>query len=636
MKHYRLLSIIVILTILTPLLSFSQIKKDYSILTINDSLKTYANAIIKYEKKHIIIDDYNKMTVKTERVVTILNKQGNKYQNLYEHYDNNTKIKSIEAVIYNSLGVGVKKIKSRDFSDESAVPGGTLYSDNRVKYYDYKPLKYPYTISYTSEVSYKSTAFIPQWMPLRGFYIATVYSEFLIENNSAIVLRTKEENFENYNIERINDQHFIAKNLNAIKYEDYNRGFTNIAPRFKSALTTFNMEGVKGENTNWKDFGKWMHSKLLINTDDVPQIAIDEVKKLTANVSDPIEKAKIVYNYMQNKTRYISVQVGIGGWKPMQASSVDQLGYSDCKGLSNYTKALLDAVGVPSYYTVVWSGKNIKNIDKSFSMTEGNHAILCVPKNEDYVFLECTSQTNPFGLTAGFTDDRDVLLITPEGGKIVHTNIYNAEDSQQITNADVTIDTQGKINAQVAIKTTGYQYTLHEHISSQPQREQDLYYKEYWSNINNLKIESFTHHNDKDAIVFKENVTLSADNYASVSGKRLILKPNFFNRLTKSPTRYTNRQLDFKIQRAYKDIDSYTITLPNNVSVEALPEPTIIETKFGSYKTSIKAVTNTTLKYTREYTMRKGEYSKEDYKAFRAFRKKIIKSDKTKMVLLIN
>ena len=58
------------------------------------------------------------------------------------------------------------------------------------------------------------------------------------------------------------------------------------------------------------------------------------------NETDPIEKAKIVYKYMQEKTRYISVQVGIGGFKPMLAKDVDRLGYGDCKALSNYTKAL--------------------------------------------------------------------------------------------------------------------------------------------------------------------------------------------------------------------------------------------------------------------------------------------------------
>jgi hypothetical protein len=55
---------------------------------------------------------------------------------------------------------------------------------------------------------------------------------------------------------------------------------------------------------------------------------------------EPIMKAKLIYDYVQQKSRYVSIQVGIGGWKPMDASDVDRLGYGDCKGLTNYTKAL--------------------------------------------------------------------------------------------------------------------------------------------------------------------------------------------------------------------------------------------------------------------------------------------------------
>jgi transglutaminase-like putative cysteine protease len=45
------------------------------------------------------------------------------------------------------------------------------------------------------------------------------------------------------------------------------------------------------------------------------------------------KKAKKIYQYLQNKTRYISVQIGIGGFQPVTAADVDRLGYGDCKGI---------------------------------------------------------------------------------------------------------------------------------------------------------------------------------------------------------------------------------------------------------------------------------------------------------------
>jgi hypothetical protein len=59
------------------------------------------------------------------------------------------------------------------------------------------------------------------------------------------------------------------------------------------------------------------------------------------------------------KAPFVSIQVGIGGWKPIQPL-VDRLGYGDCKALTNYTKALLAAVDVPSYNVVLYGDSTKK------------------------------------------------------------------------------------------------------------------------------------------------------------------------------------------------------------------------------------------------------------------------------------
>ena len=395
------------------------------------------------------------------------------------------------------------------------------------------------------------------------------------------------------------------------------------------------MEGVKGINNNWKDFGKWMYDNLLSDTDQLPESVKTEIRKLTQSATNDIEKAKIVYDYMQNKTRYISVQVGIGGWKPMLAEDVDRLGYADCKGLTNYTKALLKEVGVESYYAVIYGDNNITNIDKDFSATEGNHVILCIPNDSDNIWLECTSQSNPFGFIAGFTDDRDALLIKPNGGEIVHTTTYKTEENLQLTKADIFINNNGDISANVEINSQGYQYTHHEGIQNLPKRDQELSLKEYWDYVNNLKIESIEIENNKEDIVFKEKVKLTAEKYAAKSGSRLLLQPNVFNRVNNTPTRYKERTLDFEIERGFIDIDEFIIQLDSNLEIEALPENVSLETKFGSYDISLEKISENKILYKRTHKLNNGYYPKEEYDLFRDFKLEVAKYDKSKMVLII-
>ncbi len=614
--------------------SFSQTPDNYIALLAPQDLMTKVNAIVRYDNQRIEINAIDDMVVHTKRIVSIYNKYGDKHANSLEFYSDNSSIKTIEARIYDSAGNEIKKIKKNDFTDNSAVSGGTLYSDSRIKYYDYTPISYPYTIEFISEVRHNTTAFIPQWRLVTGYFLGIEHAEYKIENHSGIPLKIKKENIDNNQVVEVSENHFTIKNLPGVNYESYSPSLVTFTPNVKPALTKFNMNGVEGVNTNWKDFGKWVYGELLTGTDILPQSAIDDVKALTEGVEDKIERAKIVYKYMQDKTRYISVQIGIGGWKPMLADDVNTLGYGDCKGLTNYTKALLEAVDVPSYYTLVFGGRNILDIDDEFSSAQGNHAILCVPNDGENIFLECTSQTNPFGFSAGFTDDRVVLLVKPEGGEIVRTKRYEADESVQNTIANIIMDDAGGFTADVNVKTTGFQYSLHEGIENKTERDQHNYYKNYWDNINNITIENIDIVNDKDTVILSENVKLSATNYASKSGDRLIFQPNMFNRVTTIPSRYIDRKLEFKIDRSFKDTDEFIIQLPLGLKVEAMTDAKEIKSQFGTYSFKIETLENNKLKYTRTYILLKGNYAKEDYKAFRDFRKQIVKNDKSKIVLI--
>jgi flagellar hook protein FlgE len=209
----------------------------YSSKTIPENLTGKANAIVRYDSKLIEINSFDDMVVHKKRIVTVYNKYGNSHANTVEFYDNLTNIKRLEVKIYDEFGKEIKKVKKGDFEDQSAVSGATLYSDSRVKYYEYTPVNYPYTIEFVSEVKYKSTAFVPQWRPINRFYQGVEFSEYKIENNSNIEIRKKLINIENFDVEKLHENHFRIKNVEAIKYEEYCPQLSEITPLLKVALT---------------------------------------------------------------------------------------------------------------------------------------------------------------------------------------------------------------------------------------------------------------------------------------------------------------------------------------------------------------------------------------------------------------
>ncbi|XMO87512.1 DUF3857 domain-containing transglutaminase family protein [Algibacter sp. AS12] len=618
------------------LFSFSQ-ENLYTSFSIADNLKQHANAVVRLNKTDIVLESSRNMLVTEKRIVTVLNKEGNDAINAYLYYDKNVNIKTLEVLVYNNFGKVIKKIKEKDFRDVSAVSGGTLYSDSRVKYLEYTAIKYPYTIEFNSEYETNNTAFINSFSPVNEYFLSIENSSYTLSFPEELSIRKKEKNIEGFKVNKDVSPtkiYYEIKDILAIKPEEYSPNFSDVIPKVMFASKQFTLEGVSSVVENWNEFGTWMYHDLIKNTHDLSAGTIMMVQALVKNEPDDVAKAKRIYEYVQNKVRYISVQVGIGGWKPFNASEVDRLGYGDCKALTNYTLALLKAVGIESNYSVVFAGDSQRSLEKDFAGMQGNHVILNIPNKNENIWLECTSQKLPFGFIGDFTDDRDVLVISSEGGKIEHTKKYNPDESLQTINGLCTILNDGSLDAKVSVNSKGIQYNDKYWLETEPERDLDVHYKKRWKYINNMSINSIDIENDKQTVELVENIDFQANNYTKKVGNRMLVNLNVLNRNLHIPDRYRSRKLPLKINRGFKDVDEVEISLPTDYNIESLPKGQVLETDFGSYITEISAIDNSKIKYKRTFIINDGEFPKEDYAAFRTFYKEVSKLDNAKVALI--
>lgn len=614
---------------------FSQ-ELDYSIKSIPDSIKQYANAVIRFNQLDILITSQDNMKITTKRVVSVYNEKGIGAIDAIEGYDKSTKVTSIEAIVFDENGKEIKRIKRKDFRDQCVIEGSTLFSDNRILFLNYTPTQFPFTIVFTSEIETSNTAFIPRWTPLIDYNVSLEKSVLNVNCLVDLGFKKKEINFSNFNIQKRKDTSsqlsYELTGVVAKKSEDFSVS-NLIFPNLMMGLEKFHLEGVNGNAKNWKEFGKWYSEKILAGTTDLPEDTKANIKKLVGDEKNIIKKAKIIYQYVQGKSRYVSIQVGIGGWKPMLASDVDRLGYGDCKALTNYTKALLDVVGVPSYNTLLYGGNAKTNIESDFVSMQGNHMILCIPNDNNNIFLECTSQDSPFGYLGTFTDDRDVLVVQSDGGEIVRTKIYEDMDNSQISNGSYSISSTGDFSGKINILSSGSQFNKKSQIQTFLPHQKERYYKEYWDNINNLKLEKMNFVNDKEKVQFTEEVALSATHYAGIINDKMMFEMNAYNHTSGNINRIRNRKTPFEIQRGYVDKDEIAIELPDLFAIEFLPTNFELNTKFGEYKTEIIKTSNTSLLYKRTMYLKKGLYTNKEYDDFRLFMEQVAKNDEAKIIL---
>lgn len=620
------------------LLSFSLLFSQenlFSTATIPNDLKQNANAVVRLNHIAITIDARDELHYTERRIVTVLNEKGYDAVQAYSRYDKYDKVKKIEARIFNEFGNEIKKIKKHDFIDHSAVDGGTLYSDSRVLYMGYTPISYPFTVEFTCEFETSNTIGIPSWHPIPGYYVSVENDNYSLKDNAGLGLRSKEKNLEGYPVEKETSGSSLSysiKNIKAVKPEDLSPGFVDFAPRVLVAVDNFHLCGVDGYAKNWKEFGDWIYNDLLAGRDVVSEKTKDEILKITAGLDDPVDRAKKVFQYVQDNTRYISVQVGIGGWQPISAAEVDAVKYGDCKGLTNYTKALLKIAGVTSYYTIVKAGQHIENLEPDFASLQGNHIILAIPQDNDMMWLDCTSQIHPFNFIGDFTDNRNVLVVKPGSSEIMKTVQYPDTLNFQETTGDIRLKSDGSMFSKVKRLTKGTQYDNRFPLERQSKKDIEEFYKETWGYVNNLEILDYDFINDKEAITFTENLDLEARNYASFNGELVLFPLNALNKNTFVPDRYRSRKLPLVIQRGYLDEDHFTYNLPEGFEVTSIPENINIDNKFGTYHIEVKQEGNK-IKYYRKLLIKKGAYPNTDYRDYRNFRKQIASNDRAKAVL---
>ncbi|SCY91546.1 DUF3857 domain-containing protein [Flavobacterium caeni] len=612
-------------------------KADYSILSLPDSLKQNANAVVRLERLDVDIASQRSMTVKQRRVVTVFNEHGFSSVEAIESYDKRTTIKNIEATVFDAFGKELKRFKRKDFRDQTAADGSTFVSDGRILYLEYTPTEYPITIVYDCEISSSNTAFLPEWQPVKHYYLGIEKSVLSVTFPSDLGFKKKELHFSRFPIVRgaASATHisYEVSNIVPYKYEELSPAASDFFPRLMMGLDYFQLEGVDGNAKSWKEFGKWFSEKILSGTDEIPDETKLKIRQLVGDEKDPIKKARIVYDFVQQKSRYVSIQEGIGGWRPMLAKDVDRLGYGDCKALSNYTKALLEAVDVPAYYTRIFgSPKGMNRVDPDFVGMQFNHVILAIPDGSNYRWMECTSQSDPFDFQAGFTDDRYALVLKPDGGEMIKTKFYDDKGNSQFSKGHYGISENGLMAGQIRIVSEGAQYSKY-HIAERPANEKEAHYKEYWSNIGNLKIVQSAFANDKQKVAFTETLDLQAENYGSLSGGRMMFAVNAFNQ-TGSVKRIRNRKFPFEMARGSYDVDEISVELPEGFAIEALPQDFKLSGKYGDYETQLVQSDERHLVYKRTLLIKKGLYPSNEYEDFRQFMDQVSRNDNAKIVLI--
>lgn len=614
----------IILVILTLGQEVQSDRPDLAITQIKKELLNNADIVVRHSETHHHIKQLNNRVTKEIRVYTILNEDAKHYGDVIIPYDvGSSEVKNIQIQYFDENGKRIKKVKSKELDDRSYNSGSSLASSSRLKYFDYTPTKYPFTIEYKYEIKSINTLDINPWNPV-GYNTSVEHSEYKISSDIEFAVRCKGKNIEGLNvILDTTNYHFSLKDFKAVPKELFQPHYETILPYIMISPLQFSYEGISGSASNWSEFGKWNYN-LIKPKSAITEEMVRDLNQIIKPDDSDLKKARIIYDYVSKNMRYVSIQLGIGGIQPFPASEVHNLKYGDCKGLSNYTRSLLDHFNITAYYTVIESNSRYNlSFDSSMpDLFQGNHVIVCMPNDGDTVWVECTSKLYPFGFIGKGNNDRKVLLIKEDGGSIARTKIY-PDEANSITHkisakieADMTVhaDVHSEYENLAIFKRLWY-------IELSDSERKEALAKNVLKKFNTYDLESYSIKSSRDEALINEDFKINLPGYVEKISEYLMI-PNDLITLDFSSNLTSSRRSDIYIKDGFKASTEINWTTPKGYTLVEDNNQIAFSNDFGniSYVTSMK--NDTTINLQLSVLEKSGIFDKSLVKEFNQFQNK--------------
>ncbi len=544
-----------------------------------------AGAIILLSNRNFkILNDYTAVQ-EYHSLIKILNDRGKeKYGEVKLSYDST--YEKIEIVYARTvkldgtiISVGAKHI--RDISEYPEYP---LYSNARLKIISMPGL------TEGAIIEYKAKKYIKKLIHGREFcesYSIQSFEPCLNKRISLTVPTEYEINFKSYNPGYLNYELSFSPSVEKLKNESkYTWEFKDIPeiiaepsmPPYADitpylCLSSFN---------NWSQIYEWW-GKLYKEKIGTNEAIREKTQELIKGKKTEKDKARAIYNWCAAKIRYVGVEYGEAGFEPHYATEIFKNKYGDCKDQVMLLISMLRYAGI-SAYPVLIGTRGVYPLDEGFPTLLFNHAICLAKIGEELIFLDPTGETTSFGDLPGGDQNRQVLVFYEKEEKIEKIPLFGAEHNKVFQKLTISVNPDESISGTMEINTFG--------IYNQGQRWWLKYTKPV---LIKEELKSWVSTISPGGELQNHQISDVEDLDQPVEIKMEFKGPKFLteagkNRLVPSLGRVSatlvsrekrNYPLDFDIlSSSYMSVE---IKLPDNLTVDYLPQPVIKDTPWFRY-----------------------------------------------------
>ena len=403
---------------------------------------------------------------------------------------------------------------------------------------------------------------------------------------------------------------------------------------------------------HWSDVGSWYGEVTKGRRASSPEIK-QRVTELTATSPAILTKMQVLTEFVQQNIRYFAIELGIGAYQPQPAAEVLSRGYGDCKDKVTLLSAMLQEIGVESYYVLVNSARGVIT-DTSPPEFGFNHVILAIrlpdgvedesfgalvrhPKLGRLLIFDPTNPFVPLGSLSGSLQDGYGLLVAPDAGELIQLPRLAGRANAINRSATMSLDDDGTLRGEVHESWAGdaaaKQRAGHRSADQTADQIQSVEARiaPSFANLQILKAVADDLQRIENPVTW--SYSLRAAGYAKVADNLLIVRPRILGSKT-SKFLETGRPRELPIELACpeEDTDQFEIKLPSGYVSDYLPSPVDADYPFGSYHSKTELV-GSVLRYSRVFTIRKSFIPAEQAEDLRQFYRLIDTDERASAVL---
>ncbi|MGI4872655.1 MAG: DUF3857 domain-containing protein [Janthinobacterium lividum] len=316
-------------SLLASVLALAAPAPKYPADAIAPALRANAHAVVRAYDEVVVVKSPGQLVRTVHKVVTVLSQTASdEYGQLAVDYDKLHSINYLRGTVYDAQGHLLHQLRGSEIHDQSMGDGNnSLMTDLRLQFADLRQPVTPYTVEFDYEVVSENTLFYPNWQPQDDENVSLESATLQVTLPTALPLRFEEQLLP----AGAATPPVVAGNQTtyrwqlaaapAVETEPMAPPLSELLPAVHLAPATFTVQGHAGSLASWQSLGLWTY-QLGQGRDVLPPALTAQMAQLATSIADPRQRARKVYELLQASTRYVSIQLGLGGWQTASASSV--------------------------------------------------------------------------------------------------------------------------------------------------------------------------------------------------------------------------------------------------------------------------------------------------------------------------